>query len=329
MKKYLYIIGIVLFAVSCRKEDAETADGPSLNDLFGPFEIIKPLTLSHENINFSVDGDLIFNAEFSKNVDWVIDITGSISGAKRTLSGKTKLLSSGNSTWEGGANTFPSFGLEKAYIEVSFPNEDNSPIFIDSVTIIGEKTDGGIVITSFENGIGSNWGSEFSNAPSSITCGDGNAAKGDCYLGWNGTVDWDWGIGSVIVRPDVGTYPLPTNSSNLFFNCAVNFIENIGPDNCGIVFTFYEDDNEDGEFIASDDDAYSYSYTYNKEGWDLISINYSELPDLQENILKGDGIPSPSKIVGINMVYFANEAGGNSKAYVDQLIFTTDEPYRP
>ena len=61
MKNILYILGILLLANSCRKKDNEIVDGPSLNDLYGPFEIITGLSLSHESINFSSDGDLILH----------------------------------------------------------------------------------------------------------------------------------------------------------------------------------------------------------------------------------------------------------------------------
>ena len=334
MKQYLYIIGIVLFAVSCRKEEANEPDGPDLNDLFGEFEVIEALTLSHDNINFSVDGNLIFNAEFSKSTDWIIDITGSTTGANRILSGTSRILSSENATWEGGANVFPSFGLEKAYIEVSFPNEVDSPIFKDSVVITGGKTDDGILITSFENGEGANW-SKFNQAgvAGEITCGDAQSAKDDCYYGFNGTVTWDWAVGSVMVKPDAGTFSLPTNANNLYFNAAVNFLENTGPTSCFLQLWFDEDEDGDGVFDEATEDRYIYEYYYQKDGWDLISVNYNELQfDADGNKIEvnGNGLPEPSKLVGVNVFYLANQDSGlNSKALIDHLIFTTDEPYRP
>ena len=331
MRNSIYISLFLLLALSCRKN--EPIDGPSLNDLYGEFSVIQGLTLNKSSIDFSADGDLIFNAELSKSTQWVIDITGATSGAKRTITGSERIISSENAAWEGGANSFPSFGKEKAYVEVSFPNEEDSPVLKDSLTIIGLKTDKGTLITSFENGKGANWGSTFSNAPSSIVCGDGLAAKGDCYYAWDGTVGWDWGIGSVIIRPDAGTFNLPSSANNLFFNMAVNFVENTGPDQCAMVLSFMEDENGDGVFDPDTEDSYGYEYFYNKDGWDLVSLNYSDLQfDADGNKVEvfGNGLPEPSKIIGIDVIYIANpDSGENSKAFIDHIIFTTDEPYRP
>lgn len=332
MKNLLYIFGILFLAISCRKEDNENLDGPSLNDLYGPFEIISDLSLSQSSINFGTDGDLVMNAEFSKNTDWIIEITGKNSGAVRTITGSNRVISSENGAWEGGANTFPAFGLETAYISITFPNEDGSPTLQDSVVITGSKIDDGILITGFESGQGSNWGSTFANAPSSINCGDGESASGDCYLAWDGTVGWDWGIGSVIVRPDTGTFPLPASGNNLFFNMGVNFLENTGDMQCAMILSFQEDENGDGVFDPNNEDAYPYEYWYSEDGWQLVSLNYNDLQfDAEGNKVEvfGNGLPEPSKLLGIDVIYIANPGGGNSKAYIDQIIFTTDEPYRP
>ena len=334
MKHIIYISAIILIVLSCRKEDSSVIDGPSLNDLYGPFFIVEDLTLSQSTINFSADGDLIFNAELSKNTDWVIEITGASTGASRTISGTEKVLSLETATWEGGANTFPSFGLEKAYIEVSFPNEIGSPILKDSVVISGSKTDDGILITSFENGEGANW-SKFNQAgvAGEITCGDAQSAKDDCYYGFNGTVPWDWAVGSVMVKPDAGTFNLPAQATNLYFNAAVNFLENTGPEECFLEIWFDEDEDGDGEFDEATEDRYVFAYWYQKDGWDLISVNYNELQfDADGNKIEvnGNGLPEPSKLVGVNVFYLANKDSGlNSKALIDHLIFTTDEPYRP
>lgn len=333
MKKISTLFLLIVFAISCRKEEEQAFDGPDLNDLYGPFSIIKEITFSKKDINFATDGDLVLNGELSKNTDWTIKFTGSQSGAVRTIQGFDRILSSENASWEGGANSFPAFNLEKVYVEISFPKEENAPAILDSINILGGKVDQGIFVTGFEEGLGTNW-TRFNQATvnGNITCSDGQAAKGDCYYSWNGTVGWDWAIGSVNVKPDNGNFGLPASATNLFFNMAVNFVENNGPDNCFILFWFDEDENGDGTFNSSNEDRYIYEYWYQKDGWDLISLNYNDLQFDAEGNKKevfGNGLPEPSKLYAINVFFLANPANGNAKAFADHIIFTTDEPYRP
>ncbi len=338
MKKILYISSVLFLAISCRKEDVY--DGPSLNDKFGPFEITKGLTLSQQTINFSTDGDLIFNAQFSKNVDFEIDITGANSGAHRKITGYGNVMSIDNATWEGGSDSFPGFDLEKAYIEVSFPKENTSETLKDSVVISGFKSDKGFLITSFESSATQNWSIDFNQATvtQSNICSDGLSAKQDCYYSWEGEVTWDWGIGGINISPSSGSFGLPANGNNLYFNMGVNFLDNVGLEGSSeasaFVITFQEDDSGDGIFKANEDDAYGYTIWSNPEniGWELLSLKYIDLQfDANGNKIdvNGNGLPEPNKIVNINIVLIGNPSGGNTKAFADHLIFTTDEPYRP
>ena len=319
--------------LSCRKDDLETSDGPDLNDLFGPFNIVQELSLSHQQIDFSSQGNLIFNAELSKNTDWVIAITGAQSGATRTISGSDRVISSDNAAWNGGANTFPGFGLEDAYIEVSFPNEETAPVIYDTVTITGSKLDDGVLLTGFEDGFGTNWTNfNQSTVAGAIACNDGNAAKGLCHYSIEGTVGWDWAIGSVMVQPDAGNFNLPASASNQYFNLAFKALENVGPNNSFILLWFDEDENGDGVFDENTEDRFVYEYWSQDSEWDLISRRYSELQfDIDGNqvVTNGNGLPEPGKLISVNIFFLANPQNGNAKALVDHLIFTTDEPYTP
>lgn len=332
MKKSALLLLVLFTALSsCRKD--ELVDGPDLNDLYGPFSIVQDLTLSHNPINFTADGSLGINVELSKNTDWVITITGSQTGAIRTIEGSDRVLSIQNAGWDGGANSFPGFGLEDAYIEIVFPNEDGTIILRDTVTISGTKQDQGTLITSFENGVGTNWES-FAQATvaAGINCGDGEAAAGNCYYSFEGAVNWDWAIGSVMVKPDNGTFNLPASASNLYFNMGFKALENYGPTNSFILFWFDEDDNGDGVFDEATEDRFEFQYWSNDTTWDLISSKYSDLQfdaDGNNVVTNGNGLPEPSKLVSVNIFFLANQDNGNSKAFVDHLIFTTDEPYKP
>lgn len=326
----ILLIGLVLF--SCRKEEA--IDGPSLNDLYGEFAIREDLTPNLLVIDFAADGPFYYTGSLSKNTLWTIDFTGATTGATRVISGTDRNISLDNAAWDGGANDFPGFGLEQVYVEVNFPNEDGAPTIYDTITVTGSKVDAGYLITSFENGTGANW-SSFNQATvtGGIVCGDGEAAKGDCYYSWNGTVGWDWAIGSVMVQPDAGTFGLPSSPNNLYMNMAFKALENVGPTNSFILFWIDEDDNGDGTFDESTEDRWAFEYWSDGSlDWELISKKYSDLAvdgNGDPVVTNGNGLLEPAKCVSINVFFLANKDNGNAKAYADHLIFTTNGPYTP
>ncbi len=330
MKKLLLLSGVLVLLVSCRNEDF---DGPDLNDLFGEFSIVEPITASQQSIDFVADGEVVFRGELSKNTNWNILLTGASSGATRNLSGFDRILSAETAAWDGGASTFPAFELEDVYVEITFPNEDNAPTLYDTLSISGLKADEGILITSFEDGFGTAWESfNQSTVAGTIGCGNSEAAKGSCYYGFNGTVGWDWAIGSVTIKPETGTFGLPNSANNLYFNMGFKAIENVGPSNSFVLLWFDEDENGDGIFDESTEDRFTFEYWSQGSEWDLISKEYASLQfDVDGNQVEtnGNGLPEPSKVISINVFYLANPQNGNSNALVDHLIFTTGSPYTP
>lgn len=333
MKQLLLFILAIFTVFSCRKEDANNYDGPNLNDLFGPFSIIKDIEINQSTADFPIDKNLYFTGELSKNTDWKITITGATTGAERIINGNNRIISSDNSSWDGGANSFPGFGVETAFVEISFPNEDGAPTLYDTITITKTKNDDGFLITSFENGEGTNW-SKFNQTTvaGAISCGTNESAKGNCHYSFSGNVPWDWAIGSVMIRPNSGDFGLPASASNLYFNMAFKPIENIGEGNTFIQFWFDEDENGDGTFDLATEDRFIYEYWYQDTGWNLISYKYSDIQfdsDGNQVSTNGNGLPEPAKLHSINVFYLANKDNGNAKAYIDHLIFTTKKPYTP
>ena len=333
MKRIFILVLALGVVISCRKEDQDAYDGPSLVDLAGPFSVIEPLASSQQEIDFAADGDIIFTAELSKNTDWIISITGSESGAVRTLTGSDRIIDASNAAWNGGANAFPAFALEEVYVEMTFPNEVDAPVFQETITITGYKVDDGYLLTSFEDGLGSNWTIfNQTTVAGAITCGNGQSAKGDCHYSWSGTVGWDWAIGSVMVKPDQGTFGLPSNANSLYFNLAFRALENVGPTNSFILFWFDEDENGDGVFDENSEDRFIYEYWSQNSDWDLISKRYSDLQfDAEGGQVEtnGNGLPEPGKLISVNIFFLANPDNGNAKALVDHLIFTSGNPYTP
>ena len=53
---------------TCRKNDENTIEGPSLNDLYGPFDILSELDIQN-SINFSSGENISFDMELSKRTN--------------------------------------------------------------------------------------------------------------------------------------------------------------------------------------------------------------------------------------------------------------------
>ena len=70
--KTIKYLSILLLIISC-KDDFE---GPSLNDVFGPFELVQDFMSSADTINFEQETNMFFQAEFSKVMNWKITIRG-------------------------------------------------------------------------------------------------------------------------------------------------------------------------------------------------------------------------------------------------------------
>ena len=93
--KTIKYLSILLLIISC-KDDFE---GPSLNDVFGPFELRQDFINSSDTINFEQENNMFFQAEFSKVMNWKITIEGNISGSRKEIILYSKYFYIQNSTW--------------------------------------------------------------------------------------------------------------------------------------------------------------------------------------------------------------------------------------
>ena len=197
MKKiFLPLFSAVLFLASCTKDDSGF-DGPSLNDIYGDFSILDSLSASAATVDFSAGQQLTFSAEFSKNVNWKIAITGNTSGAVYTIEGFSRLIDATNAIWDGSATTLPMFRSEDCVAQLTIDGEDDT--LTAPVAVLGTKVITGLILSDFEGEFNPGWNTFVqSGADMSFLITDSDpAAQGSKYYDMGGTVDWDWLLGLI------------------------------------------------------------------------------------------------------------------------------------
>ncbi len=319
--------------ISCTTEN-DTFDGPSLTDIYGEFFIVDSLQVSSSTVDFSLGQNIIATAEFSKNVNWKLEITGQESGAKFTLEGFSRLLDATNAVWNGTTTTLPMFRAEDCSVLLTISNEADS--LITSVQVLGTKSINGFLLSDFEGEWNPGWGSFIQSGAdmSFIITDEEIAAQGTKYYNMAGAVDWDWLIGLIDIPATAygsTTFPLNSNPNNVFFN--VMLAKYPGLTNGIVLFQFKEDDNMDGVYTAGSEDLFSLEVKLTgDDGWQLISSKYSDLPTLIDGAPSdpiGNGIYEPQKLQMVSILMLANPVTGYAKAWMDLLLFTETEPFQP
>jgi len=303
--RFLWIAAICIsfLQISC-KRDIDTFDGPSLIDRFGEFENTQALQLNRSEVDFSVGESVIFTAEFNKNVEWVITITGQQSGAVRRITGFDRFIKESNATWTGGTTDLPFFKKELCTVVLSVPEEADFSQTAE-VEIIGTKLYPGNVFADFEDPPGSfidvgNFEFEFSNQ-----IGRQNtlpAAQGDYYYFLEGTdnVVPNFFVGLINIKSTITgqTYaPFPTTVPNqLYFNC---FLYHDGSPHGIAVIQFAFDSNNSGAFEDGQDQTFQLEgdFPLNWTGWRHIHHPMSDLGITQEQL---------QKIVSIRVLLISN-----------------------
>ena len=99
---------IFLFSVflinSCTKKDFE---GPSIENIYGEFEIIESFKILNKNPNFSINEKVSFHCEFNKPIEWKISIKGLNSSATKEIIGFSNIIDSNVIFWDGGPSQLP------------------------------------------------------------------------------------------------------------------------------------------------------------------------------------------------------------------------------
>ena len=111
--KYFYVIILSALIFSSCKPDDEF-EGPSLEDQYGPFEILQSLTISTDSLHAGAGETALISAAFNKNVNWTITLTGANSGGQYVTSGYSI---NPQIEWNGSATVLPMFQEENCYVE--------------------------------------------------------------------------------------------------------------------------------------------------------------------------------------------------------------------
>jgi len=326
----LFLLALTVLFSSCRKDEEGVIEGPDLNDVYGPFEVVSSLEPSQSNVDYAAGEDVYFTCELSKVIDWQLTITGQTSGAEKIINGTTKLLDFESATWDGSTTYFPMFKAEVCDVMLTFSGESDTLYTI--VTIDQPKTNSGFVIADFETGWNPNW-------TTFIQSGAGMnfnilttppAPQKTSYYNMEGTVNWDWLTGLVDFNASAygsTTIPLSDNGDNLYFNVIVFGAPGVpnGEFNSRILFRFDEDENEDGSFNANNEDQWGFEQIIQWEGWKLITFKYSDM----EGSGNGGNIHNPDKLNKVSVLHLADPSSGHAKSGIDYLIFTEDAPLQP
>lgn len=329
MKNIIRILPLLILIASC-KRDNKQFEGPSLEDLNGPFAMVKPFTASKTAADFSKGETITFGAEFTKQCDWTITIYGDLSKARKIISGKSRTVDAGNATWEGTTTILPAFRTEpcKAVLKIAGVTDS----FSLNLGVNGVRVPKGLVIADFESGLNIKWNTFIqsgANMDFKVKT-DAFSVQGKNYLNMAGTVSWDWLIG--LIDFPASAYGLPTLAlstvpEDVYFNCLI--YGDATPNPSRVLFQFKEDDNNNKTFDPSADDQFDKEIIVNWQGWKLVSFKYSDLIHLsngQPAPNNGNNRHNPNSIVTLSMLHLANPSMGAAGTKIDYLIFTDKSP---
>ncbi|HXA01949.1 MAG TPA: hypothetical protein VNW99_08175 [Cytophagaceae bacterium] len=345
MKKLLLYSQIlfVLILFSCKKKERI---GPSLNEMSGPVTITATFTASNATPDFSTGGSIYFSAAFQNDANWMLTLTGNISGAVKTFKGTGKIISASNATWDGSSGNTLSFRAEPVTAVLNFPTASSAPpIVATSITInITPKNLNalGKLIADFHNAAKIkdanytttiDWQSDW--VPTMVA-GSLPLVDGNSYLVMSGT-PWQPGqspyidfltIYATAGDSTYGTYfPLYADPSQVYLN-----------------FYIYNSYNPQAP-LSNTNNPYAWlqvniieeggvTWTYQIKnptwlGWKLFSINYNSFISSNSSV-----IPNPTKVKAVQLVILSSAPLTNLASYkvtvpIDHLIWTFNKPYQP
>ncbi len=336
---YIYnIIFTALFAlvISGCSHETDDFDGPNIIDRFGPFNVATDLGVSQPTVDFAAGETVFFTAEFNKNVNWVIEITGTVSGAVKRIEGFNKSINASNALWDGGTTDLPFFTNEVCDVTLTIP-EEPTYMGVGTVETLSKKSyaNAGVLFSDFETDLGAN--AIFGNFEFEFTPQTGRQtdipAEGNSYFRLEGTDDVvpNYFVGLIDISAKVtGQTYVPVTTTvpeELYVNYFI--YSDAGPHGQAII-DFYTDTNDNGTFEEANDLGYRLPANYDLatwSGWRLIS---HQMKDVQRD---GTSITQAelAKLVNIRLLLISNlDSQPNPPLQVDYgvdfIIFTNGEP---
>ncbi len=321
-------LGVLLFGTAACSHETGIVDGPLLVDRFGDFFQVQPLTLDRTTVDFAAGEQVAFSAQFNKQVEWLIQITGTESGAVKRITSFGNELNSENASWDGGTTTLPFFKQERAIVELIIPEADSLTTTAE-VDILSPKTYEGVLAVDFEAPAGDNI--FFGNFEFELTGESGRsmevpAAQGDWFYLLRGTdnVVPNFFAGLIDIQGSItgSTYfPVPTTvPEDLYFNM---FLYSDGSPYTIAVVQLVFDSNDTGAFEDGQDEAIPFGdIPVDWEGWQHFYKPLSELGMTEAQV---------QKIVAIRVLLISDlnaqpDPPEQVDYGIDYLVFTAGNP---
>ncbi len=194
LKKTLYLLFFLSLLLSCERNTE--AIGPEYKIPSADFKMLNAFSAAQNNIDFSISSEQIFTASFSENVSWFVNLKGSKSGAKKSISGFSKELNMANCKWNGNHDDLYFFRSgETVVATLTFLGSTLS--FTDTFNLVTARSwniPGKIIpVLNFESGA-STFDYQFYDGPSDkyptykVTYSVKNGVQSDMFSGLNNSI---------------------------------------------------------------------------------------------------------------------------------------------
>ena len=338
--KFIIFLALGFFLHSCTKQEFE---GPSIENLYGEFEVIQQFKITNKNPSFSSNEQVGFHCEFNKPVQWNIYIQGLSTSANREITGFSNIIDSNIIVWSGGPSQVPFFSEEVCSIELTFENE--TEIFRDTITIVSAKTyDNGIWFEDFEDGIPVEGLVYYNTDGGGMTFSVANddALLGNRYFKMGGRVNWDWALGNLDLPLNINN--VSQTADNLYINIGIlsdiqdlhtgQFINILISEEIETPFNDNLDNNA-SDLFESTMEVYKMKVPVDWNGWQLKSFRYSDFEPVSPNNQNINFNMNPSDIRAIRISCQAcpsstgnpicpENFGKDVRTDIDHIIFTTN-----
>ena len=339
--KIFLLLGLVFFLNSCTKKEFE---GPSIQNIYGDFQLIKPLTLTNEYPSFSNNENVGFHCEFNKPVQWKITIMGLSTSASKEIVGFSDNIDSNIVVWNGAPTQLPFFLEENCAIEMTFENEIDT--IRDTITIASAKNyDNGIWFEDFEDGFPDSAVVYYPNNGSGMTfvLANDDPLLGNSYFKMGGMVNFDWLLGNLDIPLNITN--INQDSDELFINIGIlsdlddlhtgQFINILISEEQNTPFNGNPNNNASDLFDQSTMEVYKMKIPVDWNGWQLKSFRYSDFEPLSPSNENIDYSMNPSDISAIRISCQAcpsspgnpncpENFGKYVRTDIDHIIFTAN-----